>query len=170
MNILAEIHRHENLNIHGRAVCRIAIRGIALHGRKLLMVRSTEVGDYKFPGGGLNAGETHEQALIREVQEECGMSLTCFGAEVGVVVEYLRPQERDCDVFQMTSHYYQCEVDNVFGAQKLDAYEKDLGFKPVWLDVDETIRANKLLLARKSKPGWLKREILVLEYIRQNLI
>ena len=169
MKILTEIHRHENLNILGKAVYRTAIRGVALRGRELLMVHSTEVGDYKFPGGGMNEGEEHEQALRREIHEECGMSLLHFGQGIGAVVEYIRPQEKDYDVFRMTSYYYLCEVDNVFGEQKLDAYEKDLGFKPVWLDIDETIRANKSLLAREQIPGWLKREIFVLEYIRQNL-
>lgn len=117
----------------------------------------------------MNEGEQHEQALRREIHEECGMSLLHFGQGIGAVVEYIRPQEKDYDVFKMTSYYYLCEVDNVFGEQKLDAYEKDLGFKPVWLDIDETIRANKSLLAREQIPGWLKREIFVLEYIRQNL-
>ena len=82
MNILTEIHRHENLNILGKAVYRTAIRGVALRGRELLMVHSTEVGDYKFPGGGMNEGEEHEQALRREIREECGMSLLHFGQGV----------------------------------------------------------------------------------------
>ena len=166
MNILTEIYRSENVNIHGKAIFRIAVRGVALRGRDLLMVHSTEVGDYKFPGGGVDEGETHEQTLRREIREECGLSLIHFGEAVGAVIEYGRPAEPDYDVFKMTSYYYLCEVDNVFGAQSLEAYERDLGFKPVWIDLDETIRANKLLLARKNKPGWLRRENFVLEYLR----
>ncbi len=169
MNILTEIYRSENLNIHGKADYRTAVRGVALHGRELLMVHSTEVGDYKFPGGGANGGETHEQTLRREIREECGLTLLHFGVEVGAVVEYIRPLYHGFDVFIMTSHYYLCEVDEHFGAQALDEYEKDLGFKPVWIDIDETIRANKSLLACKDQPGWLKREIFVLEYLSQNL-
>ena len=169
MKILTEIHRAENLKIHGKALHRIAVRGVALRNRNLLMVHSTEVGDYKFPGGGAEEGETHEQTLCREILEECGLPLLRFDEKVGAVIEYLRPQEQEYDVFIMTSHYYLCQVGDTFGIQRLDEYEKDLGFKPVWLDIDETIRANKSLLARKSKPGWLQREIFVLEYLSKNL-
>ncbi len=70
----------------------------------------------------------------------------------------------------MTSHYYLCQVEDDFGAQKLDGYEKDLGFKPVWIDIDDSILANRLLLDSDKIPEWLKREIFVLEYIRKNLL
>ncbi len=169
MNILTEIHRSENINIHGKTIYRNAVRGVALRGRQLLMVCSTVVGDYKFPGGGVDEGETHEQTLRREIREECGMSLLHFGRGVGFVIEYIRPREQEYDVFKMTSYYYLCEVDNVFGAQKLDTYEEDLGFKPVWINIDETIQANKSSLACENRPDWLRREIFVLEYIRQNI-
>lgn len=169
MNILAEIHRSENLDIHGKADTRTAVRGVSLRGRKLLMIHSAEVGDYKFPGGGADDGETHEQTLRREIREECGLSLLRFGVEVGAVVEYIRPLYQGFDVFIMTSHYYLCEVDDNFGTQNLDDYEKELGFEPVWVDIDKTIRVNKSLLTRIHPPGWLKREIFVLEFIRQNL-
>lgn len=170
MNVLTEIHRHANLDIHGRADYRTAVRGVSLRGRKLLMIRSAEVGDYKFPGGGVDDGETHQQTLRREIREECGLSLLRFGAELGTVVEYIRPLHQGFDVFIMTSYYYLCEVDNNFGAQNLDEYEKELGFEPVWIDIDETLQANKSLLAGNHPPGWLGREIFVLEFIRQHLL
>jgi len=40
----------------------------------------------------------------------------------------------------------------------------------VWIDIDESILANRLLLDSGKTPQWLKREIFVLEYIRQNLL
>lgn len=169
MNILAEIHRSKGIDTQGKTIYRNAVRGVILRGRNLLMVHSTTVGDYKFPGGGVDAGESHEQALRREIREECGALLIEFGQSLGSVIEYKHPEESDYDVFKMTSHYYLCQVGDGFGAQKLDGYEKDLGFKPVWIDIDESILANRLLLNSDKTPDWLKREIFVLEYIRQNL-
>lgn len=169
MQILTEIHRSEGIDIHGRTIHRTAVRAVVLRGRDLLMIYSSTVGDYKFPGGGVNAGETHEQALRREVQEECGMSLATVGDEIGSVVEYNLPVEKEYDVFRMISHYYRCAVLDGFGAQKLDGYEKDLGFMPVWIDIDQAIEANRQLSDSDDPPEWLKRELFVLRYLKQNL-
>lgn len=51
-------------------IFREAVRGIIKHENKLLMVYSSKDGDYKFPGGGVDVGETHEEALVREIREE----------------------------------------------------------------------------------------------------
>ena len=169
MKILTEIHRAEGINISRKTVHRTAVRAIIQRGHDLLMVYSANVGDYKFPGGGVDSGETHEQALARELREECGASLLSLDGELGTVIEYNFAEEKDFDVFKMTSHYYFCQAGDDFGAQKLDDYEKDLGFKPVWADIDEAILANRLLLDSDKFPQWLKREIFVLETIRQNL-
>jgi 8-oxo-dGTP pyrophosphatase MutT (NUDIX family) len=72
MKILTEIHCTDGVNIHGRATLRTAVRAVIFRGRDLLMVYSSNVGDYKFPGGGVDAGETHQQTLARELLEECG--------------------------------------------------------------------------------------------------
>ena len=69
MQILAEIHHAEGINIEGKTVHRNAVRAVILRGQELLMIYSANVGDYKFPGGGVNKGETHKQALVREVKE-----------------------------------------------------------------------------------------------------
>ncbi len=167
MNILTEIHRRPGINIKGRTIYRTAVRGVILRGRDLLMIHSARGGDYKFPGGGVKEGETHRQALCREVQEECGMSITQIGPELGAVIEYNFPIEKDYAVFKMTSHYYRCDAEGEFEAQELDDYERELGFEPVWIDIDEAIRLNQALL---RVDDWVKREIFVLEYIRQNLL
>ena len=168
MHILAEIHRADGVNIHGKTVQRTAVRAVIQRERKLLMVHSSAMGDYKFPGGGVDAGETHEQALRREVREECGAELSRIGEEIGAVVEYDNDTETDCDTFKMTSHYYRCEVAEGFGAQKLDGYEKDLGFTPVWISIEAALQQNKMFLDSENAPEWLKREIFVLEYLRNN--
>jgi 8-oxo-dGTP pyrophosphatase MutT (NUDIX family) len=170
MNILTEIHRSPGVKVNGKTIHRTAVRGVILRGRNLLMNHSANIGDYKFPGGGVTEGETHAQALRREVQEECGMSVTQIDSEIGVIIEYNIPIEKDYDVFKMTSHYYRCEVKGEFGAQKLDDYEQELGFKPVWIDIVSAIRINKALFHSDKAPEWLQREIFVLEYIQQSLL
>jgi 8-oxo-dGTP pyrophosphatase MutT (NUDIX family) len=170
MNILTEIHRSPGVDIHGRTVHRTAVRAVVLRGRVLLLIHSANVGDYKFPGGGVAEGESHAQALGREVREECGTSLACIHAEIGAVIEYDHAMEPEYDTFQMTSHYYECEVNDGFGEQKLDAYEQELGFQPVWIELDGAIQINRELLRSGARVEWLPREIFVLEYLERHLL
>ncbi len=170
MQPLAEIHRSEGVNIHGRTIHRHAVRAVILRGQELLMIYSANVGDYKFPGGGVDEGETHTQALIREVKEECGMSLLSVGSEICRVVEYDLPMEQDYDAFKMTSYYYLCEVQDGFGPQKLDDYEANLGFIPAWINLDRATACNQVLLSVPHPPRWLDREVLVLDYLGKSFL
>jgi 8-oxo-dGTP diphosphatase len=65
---------------HSR-VQRISTYGIARDGDSLLMVRIAnfgggDIGKWMLPGGGLDHGETPEQALVREFGEETGYRVT----------------------------------------------------------------------------------------------
>ncbi len=170
MKILAEIHRSRDVNINGRTVYRTAVKGVVLRGRNLLLVYSSKVGDYDFPGGGLQEGETHAEGLSREIREECGMLVAHIGSEIGAVIEYDIPIEPDYDVFKMTSHYYSCDVQEQSMPQKLEDYEQELGCTPVWVDIDHALQVNESFLQSDREPKWLKKNIFVLEYIRQNLL
>lgn len=137
------------------------------------MIHSRKNGDYKFPGGGLERNETHEETLLREVKEESGAMVCKIEKGFGKVTEYDIPTEEEYDVFKMTSYYYICKIDDKFEKQSLDEYEEDLGFRPVWINIDDAIKANKALIINsdnKQVPRWVTREASVLEQIRKQLI
>lgn len=135
------------------------------------MIYSSKNGDYKFPGGGVDGGESYKETLVREIQEECGAGVTRIEQEFGRVVEYSAALDDGYDVFKMTSIYYLCHIDMVFGEQDLDQYEKELGFGPVWVDIDMAIRSNTSLLQSHHQhiPRWTKRDTLVLEQVKEQL-
>lgn len=63
-------------------------------------------GEYKdwweFPGGKIEAGESHEQALVREIREELNTDI-----KVGSLLKTI---EYDYPEFHLTLHCYLCEV------------------------------------------------------------
>lgn len=171
MELIGEIYRRDGLVLNGKAIMRNAVRAIIPRGRALLMVYSRANGDYKFPGGGVNVGEVFEEALARELAEECGAHLIKVEAEFGKMIEYDRPQEREFDLFKMTSHYYVCSVAPALGAQRLDDYEEAMGFTPVWVDIDDAIATNQTVLAEgKTDQRWTRRETYVLGLVKERLM
>lgn len=171
MKQIGEIFHKSGLNVHGRTITREAVRGIITERNRLLMVFSANVGDYKFPGGGMLPGESHASALKREIAEELGAEDITIGQPFGAMVEYDQPVEPDFDLFMMTSYYYWCRVGVLHGRQHLDDYEADLGFTPRWVEIADAIRQNRDLLADPSRyaPRWVRRELYVLENMAETL-
>ena len=70
---------------------RIACSAIIERGGEYLMARRRDIGWWNLPGGGLEAGETVEQGLAREVREEVGVEIRVIRL-VGV---YSKPQKSE---------------------------------------------------------------------------
>ena len=149
-----------------RIIRRTAVRAVIERDGRLLLVRNNR-GDMKFPGGGLEEGESHEETLRREVSEETGHILSRVGRKLGTVTERY-PDIRDPEsVFEMISHYYQCVIDSDKGPQRLDDYEAEMGFEPVWLPFTAAIETNRALLEAQPENmnRWVTRETAVLEFL-----
>jgi mutator protein MutT len=71
-----ESAKHENSPANEPAIVRRGAVAVIHHTERLLLVRRSEhviaPRMYCFPGGGIEAGETEEQALVRELNEELG--------------------------------------------------------------------------------------------------
>ncbi|MDO9556930.1 MAG: NUDIX hydrolase [Coriobacteriia bacterium] len=70
---------------------RVRVAAVILVGDKLLLVRQRAGGEpyYLLPGGGVDRGETLEQALRREVREETG--LECRVGEPVIINDTIAP-------------------------------------------------------------------------------
>lgn len=130
---------------------RTAIRGVIHYQNKLLMVRTNE-GDYKFPGGGMEEGETDKETLLREITEETGYTDIHIGLLIGKTFEQNIDTEDPEQYFQMESQYYECWLMSDERAPGVrDDYEERLGFAPEFVTVEEAYHSNRKLLEKEQK-------------------
>lgn len=61
-----------------RLTFRPSVYAIMRDGDQVLLLNTRHTGNYSLPGGGVEVGETLEQALRREVREETGLSITAI--------------------------------------------------------------------------------------------
>lgn len=152
-----------------RTIERIAVRAIIMANNRILLVQSNR-GDFKFPGGGLEKNESHEECLKREVREETGYIHCIVNNKVGTVIERRMDEYITNAVFQMTSHYYLCKLASEEKlAQQLDEYEAILDFTPKWVSLEDAINQNETLIERYEQNSWLKRETFVLRQLEDML-
>ena len=163
---LGTFHHDQGLDLSGPTIERTAVRGVLSRGGELLLLASRH-GDYKFPGGGVEPGETMAGALQREYLEECGLVGVEVGAMLGETVECLRAIESSYEVFKMTSYYFRCTSQSDLGAaQQLEAYEEELELRPCWVAAENALQANRAVLAGGTGVmRWLVRETRVLELL-----
>lgn len=150
----------------GKVNFREAVRAVIIKNNKILMVNSKNK-DYKFPGGGVKKYEEKLDALKREVEEETGYVCSDVKDIIGIVTEKSKDRFHHNKLFKMISYYYIVEVSDVQKEQKLDDYEKELEFKPVWINIEEAILQNKLIIEDNISniPNWIYRETYVLKEI-----
>ncbi len=151
-----------------RDFVRTAVRAVTQDMGRLLMVYSARDGDYKFPGGGVQSGEKHAEALARELREEAGRQLSRITALLGVTIELDISPVDSRSTFRMISFYYLCELDAATYPLSLDRYEKALGFSPAWVTLEKALENNQHLRNRAGwqEPFWLARETAVLQTLR----
>lgn len=163
----------------GKPVCyRLAVRAVIHADGKILMVK-TNRGDYKFPGGGVEEGETLGEALCREVREETGYADITVGPCIGTTFEQNVDIEDADAFFQMKSLYFVCRLNSDKKLPgEMDGYEKKLGFCGGFWEMEEVYQANAALLKeeRKKLPEgmlvsipWLEREVAVLGHLRDSV-
>jgi len=82
----------------GGIVCRTAENGAV----EVLLVHRPAYGDWTFPKGKLDPGETEEEAALREVEEETGL-LCRLGPEIGTTAyQDSRGRPKTARYWQMT--------------------------------------------------------------------
>lgn len=147
---------------------RNAVRAIIMKNGKLALIQSKKIGEYKFPGGGIEAGETHIAAMMREVEEETGLKVIPSSVSEYGMTKEIRSDVTGSGIFVQNSYYYLCETEETISDVNLDAYEEAYGYALKFVFVDEAISTNAQLLDHMDA-RWVDRELFVLRHIKQNL-
>ena len=142
---------------------REAVRAIILKDGLIALVRSDREGYYKFPGGGIERGETHLQTLMRETYEETGLRVDPSSVrEFGTVIERRRSIFGEKEIFEQRSYYYYADTVGRPGPAVPQGYEAELGYHLEYTDIATAIEVNRAHL-RKKRTAFLRRENYVLE-------
>jgi 8-oxo-dGTP pyrophosphatase MutT (NUDIX family) len=129
------------------------------------MVHSRKYDYYKFPGGGIEDGEDHMTALIREVREETGLSVNPSGIREYGMVRRTQKGKNAGTVFVQDNYYYLCAAEGEAVQQDLQGYEAEEGYKLVYVAPRVAIEKNRNLGKTPYSPTMFEREARVLEML-----
>ena len=148
---------------------RVAVRAIISQNGKLAMIKSKQLNEVKFPGGGMENGETHEMCLIREVSEETGLNVISSSIKpYGYIKEKRVSYTNSSEIFEMESYYYIARVGLSVNKPHLDDYELNYGYELIWITIDDAIQKNEIAYQiYKGIATWIERELIVLRTIKE---
>ena len=147
-----------------RVFSRDSARSIVIRHGTVAMVHSRKYDYYKFPGGGIENGETPVKAMIRETREETGLIVIPETVrEFGYVHRIQRSDHDPAECFVQDNYYYLCEAADRLSSQSLDGYEADESYQlefvaPVW-----AVQKNRNVKESPYNPLMFEREARVLE-------
>ncbi len=168
MKTILELDR-KNYGSDWKVYTRNAVRAIIIHDGRIALAKSMKEGFYKFPGGGIEKGESHTDALIRETLEETGLKIIPSSIkEFGMSREARASKFTENEVFEQNSYYYFADIEDSIHSLNLDGYEAELGFCLEWADISKAYEAN-LALSKVCGFEFLQRESAILKMIADSL-
>lgn len=166
MRLLFEIDT-KDYNISGRKLVRDAARSIIIRDGKIALVHSLKYDYYKFPGGGIEDGESRLDALVRETLEEAGLVVIPESiAEYGYVHRIQKSfQPGEFEIFEQGNYYYFVRVEENASSQDLDDYEAEESFTLEYVEPETAIAANRKPDHGPKDENMIEREAKVLEML-----
>ena len=122
------------------SIFRQAVRAVIVKDEKVAVQHVTKGFNgefYMLPGGGIDFGESVNDALVREIAEEAGVKAEVLG-ELGDILEVQYRPDKDTGLVQL-NHGFLCKYVKDLGKTTLTDTEQLKEMKQVWLDIGEAI-------------------------------
>lgn len=156
----------KDYNPEGKVYTRPSCKAIIEKDGKLLLIYSKKYNYYMFPGGGMKDGEAKEDALIREVMEETGLVVKRESIEeYGYALTRKKDSIDENGIFEQPHYYFFVQTEEETVPRKLEAYEEEEGFTPVWIEPMVASSHNRHNRNNGADPVWVKREETVLDKV-----
>ena len=146
---------------------RNSARSIIIRNGRIAMVHSLKYDYYKFPGGGIEGGETPVDAMIRETREEAGLVvLPETVMEYGMVHRIQKSDKDETECFVQDNYYYLCRAEDDPVPQNLDSYEAKESYRLEFVDPATAIAKNRSVGESPYNRLMFEREARVLELLQ----
>lgn len=154
----------------GKVYRRPSARAVILKDGKVLLNHVAKYDCYEFPGGGIEAGETPEDAVVREVAEETGRIVVPGSIrEFGIVIRRQRDSHDPDGIFEQENYYFFCDVTDECVPRKPDGHEILEGAEPVWVtSLSGPARRNRRAFEQFGEP-FIRREMRVMDLADREL-
>ena len=120
MRLLFEMDKKDHADCTHTFV-RNSARSIMIRNGKAAMIHSLKYDYYKFPGGGIEEGETPVEALIRETREEAGLVIIPETIrEYGFVHRIQKSSTDETECFVQDNYYYLCKAEEAYTLEYVD--------------------------------------------------
>ncbi len=151
-----------------RSFVRNSARSIIIRNGKIAMIHSLKYDYYKFPGGGIEAGEDPVEAMIRETREEGGLVVIPGSVrEYGYVHRIQKSDSNPDEAFIQDNYYFLCDAEEQAVSQELDGYESKENYTLEFVDPSTAIRKNRGVANSPYNRMMFEREARVLEMLME---